>query len=294
MKYTVGSVPYVNAAPLISYFDFLGDRSPVRVQTAVPSELPALLESGECDAIMVSSVDALRHPDRRLVRGIGVGSFGPVESVRLFSKVPFADISSLVLDQSSMTSNRLAQVLVHDIHGVRPRTLTMPPDLREMLAEHDACILIGDKGFEADGTGLHVMDLGEAWTRLTGLPFLWAAWIGGERVTPPLAELLDTARFWSACGRGFDARMDNFGRRKAEEYRSLLESSGGRPYTIEFAVRTSGWTLDQARHYLLETMVYDDLPSTPLIKGLLEFQRRLLANGFDDCAYLPELVSPSP
>lgn len=278
MKYTVGSVPYVNAAPLIAYFDFLGDRSPVRVQTAVPSELPALLDSGECDAIMVSSVDALRHPGRRLVQEIGVGSHGPVESVRLFSKVPFGAISTLVLDQSSMTSNRLAQVLLHDIHGVRPSTATMPPDLREMLAEHDACILIGDKGFEADGIGLHVMDLGEAWTRLTELPFLWAAWIGGERVTTELAKLLHTARHWSSCGRRFDAGY---------------ERDEGRNFTIEFAMRTSGWTREQARHYLLETMVYDDEPATPLIEGLLEFQRRLLANGFDDCGHLPKLVSPA-
>src|SRR4051812_20284416 len=134
MRYTVGSVPYVNAAPLIAYFEHVPD-SNVKVETAIPSALPLLLESGECDAIMVSSVDALRHPGRRLVQGFGVGSYGPVESVRLFSKVPFREIESLVLDESSMTSNRLAQILLNDIYSVRPVTNSMAPDLWAMLAE---------------------------------------------------------------------------------------------------------------------------------------------------------------
>lgn len=274
MKYTVGSVPYVNAAPLISYFDFLGEGSPVQVLTAVPSLLPALLAEG-VEAIMVSSVDALRHPGRRLVKGFGVGSHGPVESVRLFSKVPFEEIRTLALDKSSMTSNRLAQVLLHDVHGVRPETEAHLPDLEAMLRKYDACVLIGDKGFEADGQGLHVMDLGEAWTDLTGLPFLWAGWIGGEGVTPDLADHLRQARRWSQCGRDAATQSDG---------------GEGRDYTLRFAMRNSGWTEKRTRHYLLGTMVYDDSAETPLFEGLREFQRRLLANGFDDCGHLPDLV----
>jgi chorismate dehydratase len=275
MKYTVGSVPYVNAAPLISYFDFLGDRSPVKVRTAVPALLPDLLDEG-AQAIMVSSVDALRHPDRRLVKGFGVGSNGPVESVRLFSKEPMEEIRTLALDQSSMTSNRLAQVLLHDLYAVRPQTESRPPDLRQMLEEHDACVLIGDKGFEADGRDLYVLDLGEAWTQLTELPFLWAGWIGGDSVTEELAGYLDEARLWSKCGRA--------------EARRNPEPSEGRDHTIRFAMRNSGWSEERARHYLLETMVYDDTEQSPLFEGLREFQRRLLANGFDDCGHLPTLV----
>lgn len=273
MVYTVGSVPYVNAAPLIARFDALGERSPVQVRTAVPSRLPALLDSGQCQAIMVSSVDALRHPGRRIVGGIGVGSSGPVESVRLFSKVPFENIRSLVLDESSMTSNRLAQVLLADGYGVHPVTTTHGPDLHKMLAHGDACVLIGDRGFEADGTSLHVMDLGAEWTRQTGLPFLWAGWIGGSEVTAALADLLHDARVWSGCGRG-----------------CATELAEGRDETIAFAMRQSGWSEAMARHYLLETMVYDHTSETPLFDGLREFQRRLLANGFDDCRHLPEIV----
>jgi len=40
--------------------------------------------------------------------------------------------------------------------------------------------LIGDPAFDADheALGLEKIDLGEAWTALTGLPFVWAFWAG--------------------------------------------------------------------------------------------------------------------
>ena len=43
--------------------------------------------------------------------------------------------------------------------------------------EHDAVVRIGDKAlFEALPAGVVAHDLGEAWTSLTGLPFVFAVW----------------------------------------------------------------------------------------------------------------------
>jgi predicted solute-binding protein len=44
----------------------------------------------------------------------------------------------------------------------------------------DAGLLIGDPALEADPAvlGLQKIDLGEEWTRMTGLPFVYAAWTG--------------------------------------------------------------------------------------------------------------------
>ena len=92
-RYTVGCVSYVNAIPLVEMFEEMGAASPVRVLYDVPSRLPALLESGEADAIFVSSVDGLRVADCRLAEGVCI-----VKSVRLFSKVPPAEIQKLALD----------------------------------------------------------------------------------------------------------------------------------------------------------------------------------------------------
>jgi predicted solute-binding protein len=68
VSYVVGCVPYVNAKPLVTFFERLGDQSPVRVLYDVPSRLPALLDSGAAQAALVSSFEALRTPGRTLRR----------------------------------------------------------------------------------------------------------------------------------------------------------------------------------------------------------------------------------
>ena len=192
-KHTVGCVPYLNARPLARLFS---DTSHVEVIYDVPSKLPKLLDSGVAEAVLASAFDALKTPGRTYAEGVSIGSNAAVESVRLFSKVPFGQIDSLALDASSLTSNSLARALLAENFAISPRCEPALPDLNAMLQAHDAAILIGDKGMAASGEGLHVMDLGQAWTELTGLPFVWALWIGDDNLSPELVTLLNQAARW--------------------------------------------------------------------------------------------------
>lgn len=261
---TVGSVPYVNARPLVDHFDQLGEDSPVQVLYAVPSALPEMLETGEADAILVSSIDALTVPGRRYVEGVCIGSRGPAESVRLFSKRPFEQIESVALDQSSMTSNALAQIVLAELYGLKPRLERRPPDLNSMLGDHDAALLIGDLGMRANGSGLHVLDLGAAWQRLTGLPFVWALWTGGDGLTPALARHLQNA----CCT-------------------SLNELEG----VIARTIRRSGWQEGMCRRYLSETMNYR-LEAKDL-DGLKTFGELCLRHGIVPAARVPRSQGPA-
>lgn len=298
MTYTVGCVSYVNAIPLVMRFEDWGERSPVRVIYDVPSRLPALLESGEAQAILVSSIDALRVPGRRMAAEVCIGSHGPVKSVRLFSKVPPKEIRTLALDASSMTSNRLARVILAERYDTDPEVVTLPPDLHSMLERADACVLIGDIGMTADGTGLHVLDLGEEWRRLTGKPFVWAAWIGNEGLTPELAGWLAAgAESWSVGRKleeeaGFARLMRLVYRRYLQELEEGVHERLGsvRTRLVQRALQHApGWTEEMVEDYYLNVMVYD--MSEPMIDGLREFQRRLVANGFTDAGHFPALVA---
>ncbi len=193
VRWTVGSVPYLNGKPMVWSFERRGEESPVRVLYDVPSRLPELLRSGKAQAIMVSSIRALATPGARVAGGTAVTTRGAVQSVRLFSKVPPERIRSLALDLSSMTSNALAQVLLHDEFGLRPETEPCPPDLRAMLERHDACVMIGDAGMAADGAGLTVLDLGAWWRKRFHAPFVWAVWLGGDDLSPELARELSAS-----------------------------------------------------------------------------------------------------
>ncbi len=292
MGYTVGSVPYVNAIPLTSLFvptdPLQSPRNadsrpeiPVEVIFDVPSRLPALLDSGRADAVLVSSIDALRVPGRRMATGVCIGSEGPVKSVRLFSKKPFDRIQTLALDAASMTSNRLARILLAELHRVHPAVVIHEPDLGAMLAQADACVLIGDIGMTSDGAGLFGMDMGEAWTCLTGKPFVWAAWIGNERLTPELSGYLQ-------------APLEYYGAREVSRVASSStrnEVGHRRQEAVELGITHSGWTREMVRDYYDNVMVY--AMDQRMLNGLREFQTRLLKNGFDDCGHFPALVAPT-
>lgn len=194
MPYRVASVPFLNAKPLVWAFEREQASSPVQVTYDVPSRLPAVLDSGAADAVLVSSIDALSSPSRRIAAGCSISSKGRVRSVRLFSRVPFGEVGSLALDSSSLTSNVLAQIVMREMFGRAPECTREAPDGRAMLDTHDACLLIGDNGLTFTDDGLFQLDLGEAWTNLTGLPFVWACWVGLEGLTPTLVQELVWAR----------------------------------------------------------------------------------------------------
>lgn len=272
LRYTLGSVPYVNGRPLVWAFERGLGEMPVDVKHAIPSRLPAMLDSGEADAVLASSIESLLSPNRRIAGGIAIASDGAVESVRLFSKVPFGQIRRLALDQSSLTSNALAQILLRDRFGAQPEAKACPPDLKSMLAEFDAGVLIGDIGMKSDGTGLHILDLGQAWSEWTGLPFVWALWIGSERLTPELAGYLARARELSGLGAGRT--------RSAESVAQIVNDIAA----------VSGWTLDEVERYLTQVIGFDLTPRH--LAGLKEFRQRLVAHGFAVHDRMPEIVEP--
>lgn len=194
----LGSVPYLNAKPLVAWFHTPeGRASGVEVVYDVPSRLAKMVQAGDVACAMVSSIELFRHPDWAAVPYIAIASTGNVLSVRLFSKLPLEKVRSVALDTSSLTSSLLVQVLFTRRWGANPDYVAAPPDLGAMLQRADAALLIGDKGMLARSEGLVVADLGEEWYRWTGLPFVWALWLGRkENITPTLVEALLGARQW--------------------------------------------------------------------------------------------------
>ena len=174
----VGAVGYLNARPLTWALDWEPEHWQVRYD--FPSVCARLLGNGDVDLGLIPSIEYLSDPDYRLVPGVGIGSRGPVASVALFTKKPVADIRRIALDTSSRTSVTLIRVLCEHRFHIAPAFVPHGPDLAAMTGEYDAGLLIGDPAFEADHTalGLEKVDLGEQWTAMTGLPFVYAAWTG--------------------------------------------------------------------------------------------------------------------
>ena len=169
---------YLNARPLTWALDRDPDRW--RVRYDVPSVCASLLHEGDVDLGLIPSIEYLQSDDYRFVPGVGIGSRGPVASVALYTRKPIEEIRRIALDTSSRTSVTLIQVLCHHHFHIDPSFVPHGPDLAAMTTTCDAGLLIGDPAFDADhdALGLQKIDLGEVWTAMTGLPFIYAAWTG--------------------------------------------------------------------------------------------------------------------
>ena len=201
MALRIGAVGYLNARPLT----WALDREPSRWQVRydLPSVCARLLQDGEVDLGLVPSIEYLQAPDYRFVPGVGVTSRGAIASVALYTTRPIDQVRHIALDTSSRTSVVLIQVLCRHHFRISPRFVPHGPDLTVMTRDFDAGLLIGDPAFEADhvSLGLQKIDLGLEWSRMTGLPFVYAAWTG--RPGPVTGE--DVRALQDAQREGLDA-----------------------------------------------------------------------------------------
>jgi chorismate dehydratase len=192
----IGAVGYLNARPHVYGLDRL-PRFQLRFD--VPSKCADLLHEGAVDLGLIPSIEYLRGPAEaphtyRIVPGVSIASRGPVASVALFTAKAIRDVRSIALDTSSRASVALVRVLCAREFRIRPMLYSSGPRLEDMLATADAGLLIGDNALFLDHQ-LNKIDLGEVWTRMTGLPFVYAFWAGRPDVlTAEDVEVLQRAR----------------------------------------------------------------------------------------------------
>jgi chorismate dehydratase len=117
--------------------------------------------------------------------------------VTLFSRVPYAGIRRLALDEGSRTSAALTQIILQKRYGLMPEIRPLPLDAEAEEVDADAVLLIGDRAMRACLPGLpHAFDLGQEWFEWTGLPFVYAFWAVREGVDlgPVEAALAEAKR----------------------------------------------------------------------------------------------------
>jgi chorismate dehydratase len=180
----IGSVSYLNSKPLIEGLDA---REDVSLQLAVPARLLELLEKDVCDVALLPVIDYQRRGDLVMVPAGCIGADGAVLTVQVFGRVPMAEVTTLALDRESHTSNALARIILGELYQRQVRIV-------EDVADADARVVIGDKVVTAPPPLPYQVDLGEKWKELTGLPFVFAAWMGRrDLVRPGLAAVLRQA-----------------------------------------------------------------------------------------------------
>ena len=174
----LGAVSYLNTKPLVYGLDARPREFDIRFD--VPSKCAALLHEGAVDLGLIPAIEYLRGRDYCIVPDVAIASDGEVATVALFTRKPVAEIESIALDLSSRTSVALTRVLCAKHWQIDPAFTPSEPELEGMLMRADAALVIGDPAFEIDPARSEVskIDLGAEWKAMTGLPFVYAMWVG--------------------------------------------------------------------------------------------------------------------
>jgi chorismate dehydratase len=190
-------VSYLNTVPLVWGMLHGEQRGLFDLSFAIPAECADRLESGLADIGIVPAVE-LNRQNLEIVGGAGIACHGPVRSILLISKVPYGEIRKLATDSTSRTSAALSRVILARKYGVEPEVRSHKPHLPSMLENADAALIIGDGALVLDPADLpfHVLDLGDEWVKMTGLPMVFAVWAARAALPPQDPKpFLDSMRF---------------------------------------------------------------------------------------------------
>lgn len=249
----LGCPRYLNTAPLTEGLERLES---VEVTRSVPSLIGPMLASGQVDIGLCSVADVATLPVPVALLPVGaIGCDGPTLTVRLFSRVPFAAVRRVHADSDSRTSVVLGALMLRELFGVCAEMVEFDARERVVVGERresaggsgfvagagsagdveaefpESMLLIGDKVVCDSPPGErypHQLDLGEAWKRVTGLPFVYAAWMCR-------ASEVDSPRIRMAS-----AVLDRQRRRNEMRLGWLAEARAG----------DHRWPTDEARRYL--------------------------------------------
>jgi chorismate dehydratase len=189
MPFRIAAVSYLNTWPLVEGLRgrVAGPEPEFSLVYDVPSRLADLLYEEQADVALLPVIEYFRGTGAAIVPGMAIATHGPVDSVKLFTRVAPAAIGRVLVDKGSRTSVALLRILLAELHGVRPDFHAAEARVDDLLREEEAALVIGDRCFEAErrfraeaDERVQILDLGAAWQKLTGLPFVFAVWVLGR------------------------------------------------------------------------------------------------------------------
>ncbi|MBV9671062.1 MAG: menaquinone biosynthesis protein [Acidobacteriales bacterium] len=239
----VSAISFLNTVPLMYGFEYPPLRDELRSRFDVHYTLPAQcadeLRAGTSDIGIIPVAAFTEIPHLWIIPGVSIASKRQVRSILLVSKRDLRDVRSVATDNSSRTSVALLKVLFRNRFGASPEYVPTAPDLRRMLAKHDAALLIGDPALQIDITKsrYQIFDLAEEWNAMTGLPFVFAFWAVLESARHQALESSTVDAFQKSR----DAGMQNV---RGIANRSALKYGVSPELALEYLTRHIDYSLD--------------------------------------------------
>jgi chorismate dehydratase len=250
-KIRVGAVSYLNTKPLLYGIERASIRTAIELIIDHPASIASMLVRDEIDMglVPVAVIPSLR--EFHLNGSHCIGSNGNVASVCIFSETPIERIERLLLDYQSRTSVQLAKILLRDYWKIHPELVPTSSDARDQIVGTTAGVVIGDRALEQRLRSPYNYDLAGAWKELTGLPFVFAAWISNKRLDP-----------------SFLAEFDEANRQGLAHIDDVVAENPYAAFPLkEYFTRHLSYTLDPLKRKGLERFLqYLQVPAAPLLQ----------------------------
>ncbi len=192
-KIRVGAVSYLNTKPLVYGFEQGMMKADIELINDYPSNIAAKLLSDEIDIGLVPVAIIPELTEHHIVSDFCIGSDGDVASVCLFSDVPLDEIQTILLDYQSKTSVALLKILLKEHWKISPELVAASEDYEQKIFGRTAGLVIGDRAFKQRIRSQYIYDLGGAWKEMTGLPFVFAAWVSNKPMTENFKKAFNKA-----------------------------------------------------------------------------------------------------
>jgi chorismate dehydratase len=192
-KLRISAISYLNTAPLMWDFEHGDAGRSFGISYTLPSACARSLAEGTADIGIIPAAGYAQIAGLTVLPDVAIASRRAVRSILLVSKIPIEKVRTVALDTSSLTSVALTKVLFEKWLGGGRTFTSMAPDIEQMLAEHDAGLVIGDPALKIDRSSYHTLDLAEEWIHRTGKPFVFAFWAVREAALVEADPALDLA-----------------------------------------------------------------------------------------------------
>ncbi len=190
----VGIVNYLNTRPLVYGLSRPPVSEMIQLVEDYPARLADMLLKDEIDVGLIPVAVIPQLPSYHIIGDYCIGAEGEIASVALFSDVPITEIKKVYLDYQSRTSVALLLYLMKESWGIAPEIIEAKDEYyRSEIKGTTAGLVIGDRAFEQRKISTFIYDLGSEWRSITGLPFVFAAWVSTKKMTDEFIALFNKA-----------------------------------------------------------------------------------------------------
>ncbi len=140
-----------------------------KVVESSPRELSEMILRGDIVYAPVPSYFYIQKKDILDCHNFCVSSDGEVFSVVVVSRRKRLDDSPIAVTSKSMTSSRMLEIIRRE-RGMINRLVITDGNFMDVLREFNHVMIIGDEAIKARMVFRVVMDIGEEWKEITGLP----------------------------------------------------------------------------------------------------------------------------